>query len=57
MAKPFDATLNAMIDLNPAEWAKAFARPRIDPGDSIDVLDTDLATILQADKLFRIGGT
>ncbi len=56
MAKPFDATLNAMIDLDPAEWAKAFASPRIEPGDPIEVLDTDLATTLQADKLFRIGG-
>ncbi len=56
MAKPFDATLNALIDLNPSEWAAGFARiAGIPPGPST-VLDTDLATSVQADKLFRIDG-
>ena len=56
MAKPFDATLNALIDLRPADWANSFARlVGIPPGPSVS-LDTDLATTLQADKLFRIDG-
>ena len=56
MAKPFDATLNALIDLRPGDWADGFARlAGIPPGPST-VLDTDLATTLQADKLFRIDG-
>ena len=56
MAKPFDATLNALIDLQPGDWADGFARiAGIPPGPSVE-LDTDLATTLQADKLFRIEG-
>ena len=56
MAKPFDATLNALIDLRPGDWADGFARiAGIPPGPSVE-LDTDLATTLQADKLFRIDG-
>jgi len=56
MAKPFDATLNSLIDLRPGDWADVFARMAdIGPGPST-VLDTDLATTLQADKLFRIDG-
>ena len=56
MAKPFDATLNALIDLRPADWANGFARlVGIPPGPHVS-LDTDLATTLQADKLFRIDG-
>ena len=56
MPKPFDATLNALIDLRPGDWAEAFGRlAGIPPGPST-VLDTDLATTLQADKLFRIDG-
>ena len=54
LAKPFDATLNALIDLRPSDWADGFARlVGIPPGPSVS-LDTDLATTLQADKLFRI---
>ena len=56
MAKQYDATLNSMIDLLPGEWASCFSRiAGIPPGPS-DVLDTDLATTLQADKAFRING-
>lgn len=56
MAKPFDATLNSMIDLQPADWASCFGSiVGIPPGPST-ALDTDLATTLQADKLFRIDG-
>lgn len=56
MAKPFDATLNSLIDLRPDDWANGFGRlAGIPPGPST-ALDTDLATTLQADKLFRIDG-
>ncbi|WP_020472541.1 RpnC/YadD family protein [Zavarzinella formosa] len=56
MAKPFDATLNSMIDLQPEGWAACFARlAGIPPGPSVPV-DTDLATTLTADKVFRING-
>lgn len=56
MAKPFDATLNALIDVRPEDWANGFARiAGIPPGPST-VLDTDLATTVQADKVFRIDG-
>ncbi|WP_020472811.1 RpnC/YadD family protein [Zavarzinella formosa] len=56
MSKPFDATLNSMIDLRPGEWAAHFARlAGIPPGPSVP-LDTDLATTLTADKVFRING-
>ena len=54
MAKPFDATLKALIDLCPSDWANTFARFAGIPEGPIEVLDTDLATTLQADKLFRI---
>ena len=56
MAKPFDATLNALIDINPSEWAAGFGRIAGIPPGPCTVLDTDLATSLQADKLFRIDG-
>jgi len=56
MNKPFDATLNSMIDMRPGAWAAHFARlAGIPPGPSTPV-DTDLATTLQADKVFRIDG-
>jgi hypothetical protein len=56
MAKPFDATLNDLFDLCPGDWAECFARiAGIPPGPSTAV-DTDLATTLQADKVFRIDG-
>ncbi len=54
MAKPFDATLNALIAVRPDDWAAYFARlAGIPPGPS-ESLDTDLATTLQADRIFRI---
>lgn len=56
MAKQFDATLNSLIDLSPQDWASCFARLcGIPPGPST-VLDTDLATTVQADRLFRVDG-
>ncbi|AMV27164.1 hypothetical protein VT84_22370 [Gemmata sp. SH-PL17] len=57
MAKPFDATLNALIAVRPDDWAAYFARlAGIPPGPS-ESLDTDLATTLQADRIFRINGS
>lgn len=56
MQKQYDATLNDLIDLRPDDWAAGFAKlAGIPPGPST-ALDTDLATTLQADKLFRIDG-
>jgi hypothetical protein len=56
MGKVFDAALNKLIDERPGEWAGYFAgRLGIAPGPA-EVLDTDLATTLQADKVYRIGG-
>ena len=54
--KPFDATLNTLIGVRPDDWANYFARlAGIPPGPS-ETLDTDLATTVQADRVFRIGG-
>ena len=56
MSKPFDTTLNSMIDLRADQWADCFARlTGIPPGPSVS-LDTDLGTSVQADKIFRIDG-
>src|SRR6185437_4686465 len=56
MAKPFDATLNALIDEHLTDWANFLAaRCGIPPGPA-GALDTDLSTTLQADRLFRIDG-
>jgi len=56
MAKPYDATLNELIETRPEEWARYFARlTGIPPGPATS-LDTDLATTLQADRVFRIDG-
>ena len=56
MAKPYDATLNLLIDIRPTDWADCFARlAGIPPGPS-SAVDTDLSITLQADKIFRIDG-
>src|SRR5688500_11131906 len=56
MAKAFDATLNSLIDDHVADWANFLAaRAGVPPGPAV-VLDTDLSTTLQADRLFRIDG-
>lgn len=56
MAKPFDATLNSLIDEHIADWANFLAaRCGVPPGPAT-VLDTDLSSTLQADRLFRIDG-
>jgi hypothetical protein len=54
--KPFDASLNALIDDRPDEWAAFLAaRAGIPPGPA-EALDTDLSLTVQADKVFRING-
>ena len=56
MRKPFDASLNSLIDVQPSDWANFLAeRTGIPPGP-VQVLDTDLSSTLQADRLFRIDG-
>jgi hypothetical protein len=54
--KVFDAALNKLIDERPGEWAGYFGgRVGIPPGPA-EVMDTDLATTMQADKVYRING-
>ncbi len=56
MHKPFDASLNKLLEARPGEWPAYFAaRAGIPPGRA-EVIDTDLATTLQADKVYRING-
>jgi len=54
MPKPFDATLNALIDAHLEDWAAFLAaRVGVPPGRATP-LDTDLSSTLQADRLFRV---
>lgn len=54
MSKRFDPTLNRLIDLQPTAWANYFATRFNFPLGPVTVLDTDLATSVQADKIFLI---
>lgn len=54
MHKKFDSTLNTMIDTHPEEWAACFAKIAGIPPGRASVIDTDLATNVQADKIFLI---
>lgn len=56
MAKQYDASLNHLIDLRPAEWAGFFAARAGIPAGPVEVLDTDLSSTFQADKLLRVNG-
>ncbi len=56
MSKPYDATLNSLIDAHPADWANFLALRSGVPAGPADVVDTDLSSTLQADRLFRIRG-
>jgi hypothetical protein len=56
VSKPFDATLNDLISIRPDDWARYFARVTGIPPGLCESLDTDLATTLQADRIFRING-
>src|SRR5262249_4482729 len=55
-SKPFDATLNQLIDDHAADWARFLCERLGVPFGPVEVLDTDLSTTLQADKVFRMGG-
>jgi hypothetical protein len=56
MSKPFDATLNSLIDDHIVEWASFLAARAGMPMGPVQSLDTDLSTTLQPDRLFRIDG-
>ncbi len=56
MYKPFDATLNRLIDACPEDWANHFGQQLGIPPGPCESLDTDLATTIQADRIFRING-
>ncbi len=56
MNKPYDATLNALIEIRPDDWAGYFAHLVGIPPGPAEALDTDLATTVQADRVFRING-
>lgn len=57
MAKPFDATLNSLIDERPSDWADFLAARVGIPTGPAHALDTDLSATLQADRLFRLDGS
>jgi hypothetical protein len=54
MPKPFDATLNALIDAHLEDWARLLAARVGIPVGPATPLDTDLSSTLQADRLFRV---
>jgi predicted transposase YdaD len=54
LAKPFDATMNSLIDLRPEEWANFLASIFGMPPGTVEVVDSDLSATVQADKVFRI---
>lgn len=57
MGKSYDAGLNRLLDARPGEWATYFgSRFGIPPGPT-EVIDTDLATTMQADKVYRVNGS
>lgn len=56
MSKPFDATLNSLIDDHRDEWAAFLAVRAGIPSSPAEPLDTDLSATLQADRLFRLNG-
>ncbi len=56
MAKPFDATLNTLIDGHVSDWAGFLAARCGVPMGEVTPLDTDLSATLQPDRLFRIDG-
>lgn len=54
MSKPFDATLNVLIDLSASHWADCFARFAGMPSGPSSTISTNLSSSLQADRVFRI---
>lgn len=57
MSKPFDATLNTLIDAHLADWAAFLSARAGVPNGPVTPLDTDLSATLQADRLFRVDGS
>jgi hypothetical protein len=56
MSKPYDATLNRLIDTCPNDWA-AFLATRVGLAPQpAEVIDSDLSVTVQADKVFRLPG-
>lgn len=56
VSKPYDATLNALIDARPDDWAAWLAaRVGLPPGPAA-VIDTDLSVTAQSDKAFYLSG-
>ena len=56
MSKPFDATLNTLLDAHAEDWARFLAARTGVPFGPVESLDTDLSGTLQADRLFRVSG-
>jgi hypothetical protein len=55
MPKQFDAALKQLLDAYPADWA-AYLSARLGlPAGPVEVLDSDLSSSLQSDKLFGLG--
>jgi predicted transposase YdaD len=57
MAKPFDATLNVLLDQCAPDWAAYLAARTGVPLGPFKVIDTNLSLTVQADKVFEIRGS
>ena len=56
MAKTFDATLKALVDDHAGDWVNFLCRRLGLPSAPFELLDSDLSTTVQADRLFRLNG-
>ncbi len=54
MPKPFDATLNAILDARPGDWADYIGARFNLPTGPVEPLDSDLSTTQQADRLLKV---
>jgi predicted transposase YdaD len=54
MSMPYDSMLNTLIDEHLQDWSDFLAKQLGLPTGPAQVLDTDLATNLRADRLFRV---
>jgi hypothetical protein len=54
VSKPFDATLNVLLDARPGDWADYIGERFGLPTGPVEMLDTDLSTTLQADRLLKV---
>lgn len=50
MSKPFDATMNSLIDIRPEDWAGYLAARLGIPFGDVGVIDSDLSATVQADR-------